>query len=318
MSVLQWDKDLPEILDRLKNRAKLKICCKTLSEPEFIQDWIDHHSAIVGSENLIIADNGSSDAATLDVYRRAASNILIFRFSGSHNDIHWHPRFRPLFDRLKETVEFFSFVDVDERLVWIDRERWFADENILNHLEERGAIYPATWLINAIGSVDHFTLLDTERRRIFSNNLKWGKPILPPELIAAQSGIHNIQYAGSRFSETCGSKLFLLHLTQFPDQRIAANVRKLANRQLVDHSITPEAVPTMDFSNHPDPTVLRFQKEVAEMIAYLSGDRSIPDSETEFIMLGRGGKVVFSNGQARGIFLKFLDEGPAIIREMFK
>ncbi|MEZ2142837.1 hypothetical protein AAE026_11050 [Bradyrhizobium sp. DN5] len=318
MSLLQWDTDQPEILRRLQNRAKLKICCKTLSEPEFVQSWINHHSAIVGPQNLIIADNGSSDAATLDVYRRAAPDVTIFRFSGAHNDIHWHPRFRPLFDRLRETVEFFSFVDVDERLVWIDRERWFADERVLDCLKERGAIYPATWLINAIGRVNHFTLLDTERRRNFSNNLKWGKPILPPELIAAQSGIHNIQYAGSRFSVSCGSNLFLLHLTQFPDQRIAANVRKLANRNLIDHAIDPEAISRMDFSRHPDPTVLRFQKEVAEMIAYLKGDKSIPNSETEVIELGRGGTVVFSNADARGIFSKFIEEGPSIIVEMFK
>ena len=59
MSVLQWDKHQSEILNRLQNRSKFKICCKTLSEPEFIQDWIRHHSAIVGPENLIIADNGS-------------------------------------------------------------------------------------------------------------------------------------------------------------------------------------------------------------------------------------------------------------------
>jgi hypothetical protein len=318
MSILQWDKDQTEILSRLQSHAKFKICCKTLSEPEFVQDWIRHHSAIVGPENLIIADNGSSDPATLDVYRRVASGITIFQFSGSHNDIHWHPRFRALFDRLKETVEFFSFIDVDERLVWIDRDGWLADRRIVDHLRENGAIYPVTWLINAIGSVDRFTLLDTERRRIFSNNLKWGKPILPPELIAAQSGIHNIQYAGSRFSVNDGSKLFLLHLTQFPEQRIAANVRKLANRRLIDHSTDPEAIPTMDFSSHPDPTVLRFQREVAEMIAYLKGDRAIPDRETEYLELDEGGAVTFSNADARATFSNFVDDRPAIIAEMFK
>jgi hypothetical protein len=198
MPVLQWDKDQSEILNRLQTRSKLKICCKTLSEPEFVQDWIRHHSAIVGPENLIIADNGSPDAATLEVYGRFASDITIFQFSGSHNDIHWHPRFQPLFDRLKETVDFFSFIDVDERLVWVDHDSWSADGRIVDHLQENGAIYPATWLINAIGSVNHFTLLDTERRRIFSNNLKWGKPIFPAELIAAQSGIHHSMAIGSR------------------------------------------------------------------------------------------------------------------------
>jgi hypothetical protein len=87
---------------------------------------------------------------------------------------------------------------------------------------------------------------------------------------------------------------------------------------LIDHSTNPEAIPAMDFSSHPDPTVLRFQKEVAEMIAYLKGDRTIPNSETEFIELEKRGAVTFSNADARGTFSKFIDDRPAIIAEMFK
>src|ERR1700730_7114140 len=68
MPIFQWDKDQLEILSRLQNWSTLKLCCKTLSEPELVRAWIKHHSLIVGSENLIVADNGSSDAATLDIY----------------------------------------------------------------------------------------------------------------------------------------------------------------------------------------------------------------------------------------------------------
>lgn len=318
MSVLHWDQNQTEILGRLQNRAKLKICCKTLSEPDFIKSWISHHRPIVGPENLIVADNGSSDAATLEVYDRLESEITIFQFSGSHNDIHWHPRFQPLFDQLKLTVDFFSFIDVDERLVWIDQDGWSADSKIVESLRDNGVIYPTTWLINAIGSISDFTLLDTEHRKILSNNLKWGKPILPRELIAAQPGIHNIQYAGSRFSGAGSNNLFLLHLTQFPEQRIAANVRKLANRRLVDHSIDPMLIPTLDFSSHPDQTVLRFQKEIAEMIAYLNGDQSIPNKEHEFIKLGDSGAVLYSNSEASGIFTKFIADGSTIGEELFR
>ena len=173
-------------------------------------------------------------------------------------------------------------------------------------------------LINAIGSMYRFTLLDTERRRILSNNLKWGKPILPRELIAAQPGIHNVQYASSKFSGEGSNNLFLLHLTQFPDQRIAANVRKLANRNLVDHSINPMMIPTMDFSSHPDPTVLRFQREIVEMFSYLSGDLAIPNKEHEFIELSESGTVTYSNAEANKIFTKFIDDGSTISTELFK
>jgi hypothetical protein len=316
MAVLHWEKNQSEIIDRLKDRSKLKLCCKTLSEPEFIKEWIEHHSPIVGAENLIVADNGSSDSATLEIYERLRPEITVFQFSGSHNDIHWHPRFRALFDCLKRTVDFFSFVDVDERLIWIDHDKWSADHEIVESLSEGGVIYPTTWLINAIGRTNRFTLLDTERRQILSNNLKWGKPILPRELIAAQPGIHNVQYSGSPFSEGRGNHLFLLHLTQFPDQRIAANVRKLANRKLVDHSIDPILIPKLDFSGHPDPTVLRFQREIEEMLAYLNGNQAIPDKERDFIELGNTGAVTYSNDEAKAILTRFIDDGVAAGMEL--
>jgi hypothetical protein len=312
MAILQWDKNQSEIVDRLKSGSKLKICCKTLSEPEFVKEWVDHHSSIVGLDNLIIADNGSTDDATLDVYASLGPEITIFQFSGSHNDIHWHPRFLPLFDRLRQTVDFFTFIDVDERLVWIDHDKWSADRQIVDFLQDPKVIYPTTWIINAIGRTNRFTLLDTERRRIFLNNLKWGKPIFPHELIGTQPGIHNVQYNGSRFAEERSNHLFLLHLTQFPDQRIAANVRKLANRKLIDHSIDPILIPKMDFSKHPDPTVLRFQREIEEMLAYLNGDQAIPNKEFEFIELSESGAVTYSNAEARQILTKFIDNGAAV------
>jgi hypothetical protein len=318
MTILQWEKDQAEIISRLQNPAKLKICCKTRSEPEFIQDWIAHHRPIVGSQNLIIADNGSSDTVTLDVYSRVNSDVTIFAFGGSHNDIHWHPRFRSLFDCVKQTAEFFSFIDVDERLTWIDQERWFADERILDCLTDKNTVYPTTWLINAIESLDRFTLLDTERRRKINNNLRWGKPIIPSDLIAIHTGIHNIQFSGSPFSENNANNLFLLHLTQFPDQRIAANVRKLVSRNLLDPLVNPRTIAGMNFSNHPDPTVLRFQKEIAEMIAYLEGDKSISDSEAEFLTLRPEGNVEFSSLEARNSFFRFIADRSAITMEMFK
>jgi hypothetical protein len=77
-------------------------------------------------------------------------------------------------------------------------------------------------------------------------------------------------------------------------------------------------IPAMDFSNHPDPTVLRFQREIAEMIAYLNGDQSIPNKEHEFIKLGESGAVIYSNAEANKIFTKFIDDGSKIGAELFQ
>lgn len=318
MPILQWDLDQKEILSRLRNPSRLMLCCKTLSEPEMVKEWIEHHRKIVGSENLIIADNGSSDAASHAVYESYREAVTIFQFSGPHNDIHWHPRFKPFYDRIRELSELFSFIDVDERLIWIDQGKWSADQQILSRLKEDGVIYPATWLINAIGSLTRFTLLDTERRPILSNNLRWGKPILPVSMVGAQPGIHNVQYVGNRFSSECAGRLFLLHLTQFPEQRITANIKKLANRGVVDSTVDQEAIPTMDFKSFPDKTVLRFQNEIAEMVAYLKGDDSIKVKEKNTLELLNDGSIVYSNEEAQNLFSQFGRSAATVIAETFK
>ncbi len=65
MPFYRWDSDRDQILNRLRSKATLKICVKLVDEPLLIEDWIDHHARIVGIENLIIADNGSTDAANV-------------------------------------------------------------------------------------------------------------------------------------------------------------------------------------------------------------------------------------------------------------
>ncbi len=267
---------------------------------------------------MIIADNGSDDDATLQIYDRFAGQVTIFKFAGEHNDIHWHPRFAPLFATLRSSSDHFAFFDVDERLVWIDGQTWFANSSILDSIRQLDAIYPATWLINAIGSSDKFNLLDTERRPILMNNLKYGKPILTSSLIGAQSGIHNIQYAGNKCSKESAGQLFLLHLTQFPDQRIQANVKKLANRGLVERSVDPKTISSMDFSSYHDKTVLRFQTEIVEMLAYKNGDRSIEANETEYLTLTKQGAVHYSNDDARATFATFVQDAPSVAEEIFE
>jgi hypothetical protein len=130
--------------------------------------------------------------------------------------------------------------------------------------------------------------------------------------------MHNVQYVGNRYSGACVGKLFLLHLTQFPEHRIAANIKKLSIRKLVEHDVDPEAVLSMDLSSHADKTVLRFQKEIGEMICYLKGDKSIEQSETDYIVLTPGGSVTYSNEQARATLSKFINQGSTTVDETLK
>ena len=181
MTLYVWERDKSEILRKLSSPAPLKLCVKTLNEPSLIEGWIRHHAAIVGPENLIIADNASTDPDALRVYESHSEAVTIFQFEGPHNQIHWHPRFADLFRCIKDTCRYFSFVDVDERLVWIDVDSWCADRSLVDQLGAFHAvgIIPATWLINKMNVEDTFTLLDQHHVPVLENNLRWGSLYFP-------------------------------------------------------------------------------------------------------------------------------------------
>jgi hypothetical protein len=63
---------------------------------------------------------------------------------------------------------------------------------------------------------------------------------------------------------------------------------------------------------------VRFQKEIAEMIAHLKGDPSISERESDVIELGDKGALAFSNDSARLAFHNFINNGAATLEEMFK
>lgn len=316
MTILQWEVDQRTIAERLQNKSKLKLCCKTIDEPDFVRGWVAHHAEIVGHENLIVADNGSTDGTTLEFYEEISDSVTIFQFSGPHNEIHWHPRFSRLFDSIKSTSDFFSFIDVDERLIRSDGTSWSAEKEITDILNEPDVIYPTTWLINALGRFDRFTLTDTEGKRGLVNNLRWGKPILPAQLVASQTGIHNSQFIGHEFSLNVGTSLFLLHYTQFPLQRIRANMKKLHGRGLVERNAEPATVPGLDFSSHPDKTVLRFQREIVDMLSLKESDFVSTENETGYLELAPGGLIHFSDEKVRVEFETYLSSGSEAVRSI--
>ena len=175
MPVYTWENDKEQIIDRLRLMATLKIGVKLLEQPSLIEGWIEHHAKIVGMENLIIADNGSRDRLSLDIYEKFSDTATIFRFAGPHNEIHWHSRFDDLFKIIRETCQSFAFFDADERLVFIDGATWTANSSIISKIlrNKPGRIIPATWLINILNEFHRFSLLDTEHNPRLWNNLRW-------------------------------------------------------------------------------------------------------------------------------------------------
>ena len=94
MPIYSWDVDKAAIVARVRTPAILKLCAKVRDEPLLIEGWITHHQAIVGADNLIIADNMSKNPEMLAVLEKYSDRVTVFRFPGSHNNIHWRPPIR--------------------------------------------------------------------------------------------------------------------------------------------------------------------------------------------------------------------------------
>ena len=319
MPIYLWERDNRTIVERLRNCSTLKICAKVLDEPLFIEGWIEHHSRIVGYENLIIADNMSTDAGMLETYSRYCDKVTIFQFEGRHNEIHWHPRFAELFNAIKKSCRLFSFFDVDERLVRITRDHWKADASIIDCIDAAPieGLIPTTWLINKLDSFERFSLTDPNYPSALANNLKWGKPILHAELVGSQAGIHNIQYERTRFARSESTELFLLHLTQFPGRRIEANRNKLASRGIVPRGASSKEVLGMDFSRLADQSFMPLVDEMRKMSDIIASPGKL-EVDGDELRLERDGSVSFSSDKARAILSSYLDEGKEIIEATFQ
>jgi len=318
-----WSIDSSDICAQIETSiAPLKLCVKVKNESLLLEQWIEHHANIVGYQNLIVADNDSTDQNTLAIYKKYEHLLTVFRFKGPHNHVHWHPRFGDFFSSIKNTSTHFSFIDCDERLIWIEDHRWSADNTIVARLSSHrdGKIIPATWLINTFQSFENFSLLDTEGRPFLTNNLKWGKPIMSSDIVGLNEGIHTAQLADFGVSCDFGTHLFLLHLTQFPEQRVRVNRNKLLSRGVIDESVLAEEIPNIALQNIQDNTVERFAKETAKMLEILSsGDsRTQKYEEKNFLSLLPSNAMHFSNEHTRDILSDYMANGPAIIRAVFK
>jgi tetratricopeptide (TPR) repeat protein len=201
-------------------------------------------------------------------------------------------------------------------LVQISNTSWVANNSILTQLASCNdqAIVPTTWLINTLNSVTTFSLLDSEGSPRLYNNLKWGKPILPSNLIGIQPGMHNVQFQQRQFSAFFGTSFFLLHLTQFPEQRIAVNRKKLLSNGFVESGLTNQEIMKLDLAN---PIAMRFIVEMRAMHRIIRGDPPPADHTlTGNLTLEPNGRISYSNANADFGFSSFLQKGPTLIASL--
>jgi hypothetical protein len=262
-----WDADRTSLCARISSSpAVLKILLKTKNDPILLDRWIEHHSRIVAPQNILIFDNMSDDPDVASIYQRHPQ-VPVMRFSGFHNNVHRVGLFGDLYAALRDSAQFFVFLDTDEFLTRIDGDRYYADGSILDFLQSDPLpqVFPGTWLYNTNWTAHQFVSGTTPE--YLANGLAWGKPVLRGNAPLDGYLNHNIQLPRTLFSTPIRANLFVLHLANLsPRQRIASNINKLIARGFAQPLDTAEMISQYTLDGVSDGNVVQYVSEIRRLL----------------------------------------------------
>lgn len=296
--------------------APLKIITKTRDELEFLNDWICHHAAIVGIENILIADNMSRCQETLEIYRAWGDSLNWFSFDGYHNSIHQESCFPLLYQAIKASCDYVAFLDMDERLLCFSGDRWCADAQIVSLVEGMSAsLISAPWLQNLPLRMDGF--------EFYREQLEWGVLFGKPLIAATNPGlgggaIHAVQYASP---DVQVGGLAVLHLTNFSrEQRLRVNRNKLIRFGVIDESVGYEEIAGLQIDCGADQTlatrlvIARCVDEIQRLLPQSNTATAVPEERS--ICLLNGGDLTFGSEKVGQLFREFQADEQAWTRRV--
>jgi hypothetical protein len=287
--------------------AVLKILLKTKNDPILLDRWIEHHSRIVEPQNILIFDNMSDDPAVLSIYDRHPE-VLVMRFTGFHNNVHRVSLFGDLYSSLRDSAQFFVFLDTDEFLTLIDGDSYYPDRSILEFLQSDPLpqVFPGTWLYNANWTANQF--ISGTAPEDLCSGLAWGKPVLRSNAPLDGYLNHNIQLERALFSTRIQANLFVLHLANLsPQQRIASNVNKLIARGFAQPRDTAEVISQYTLDGVTDDNVVQYVSEIRRLLPM----RARPEAKQDTLMpgcieLSPDGKIIYYSELERQSLLAFI------------
>jgi hypothetical protein len=269
---IDWQEDRDAAVRAIKaKRGRISILLKTKDDAYCLEEWIEHHAAIVGMSNLIIFDNNSTDERAKAILARHQPDLLVLRFDGFHNDLHVPEKIPELYAALSESFEYFLFLDADELLVVIRGHRWYNGARVGEYLAALGEtpVIPAPWLYGAPRFPNLFKF--GRRESDLYNDIRWGKPLLSTRLNLRGIINHNIQIDRSHYPEAFPCGLFVLHQAHVsPAQRIRSNLKKLVARRFAMPGETADEVLRRDLAGVEDRNIHLYVSEIARL-------RTIPE-----------------------------------------
>lgn len=312
--MLDWEKDRAEVLSRIAaNGADFKIILKTKDETHFLKDWVVHHRRIAGEAGLVIFDNGSTHPEVLDYYKTLGDRILVVHFSNYMNDLH-RPFLMPgLYEALRASSRWFTFIDSDEFLYWVSPggECLSGRGFMVNLLASEEQVIPGLWLDNVAGYRDRLWL--SERQNHLDAALRSGKPVMSSGVVWDGMSNHNFHLPAAMWMGCQTGNIVVAHLRRlYPQQRIKANMAKLRSDKVIGADTPVEAVLAMALPGLTSST-RHYVREIQELTRNPFG---VPDPEAVLArehMLIRDGRVHFAHAAEEDSFTEFLmNPGPRI------
>lgn len=303
-----WDADRVSLCARISGApAVLKILLKTKNDSILLDRWIEHHAGIVAPQNILIFDNMSDDPQVLAIYARHP-DVLVIRFTGFHNNVHHVGLFGDLYAALRDSAQFFVFLDTDEFLTFIDGDRYYADGSILEFLQSEPLpqVFPGTWLYNTNWTANQF--ISGTTAEYLASGLAWGKPVLRSNAPLDGYLNHNIQLTRTLFSAGIPTNLFVLHLANLsPQQRIASNINKLIARGFAQPLDTAETISQYTLEGVSDANIVQYVSEIRRLLPL----RAQPQAQQGTlrpgcIELSANGKITYYSEVERQSLLAFI------------
>jgi len=307
-NIFQWEIESAAACARIKqNRSPLKIVLKIKDDSFFLQSWIDHHSKIVGLENLIILDNMSDDPKVMEVYAKVADLVCVIKFTGFHNRVHRVEDFELLYRALQHSSEYFQFLDADEKLVYVDNDlNVFNDNSIVDALlDSNASVLPGSWLENVSGS-ESYLWWDLKQNHPFSC-LRSGKPIIASRINVTGMLNHNHHLAENLYDKDVKTNFLVLHYKRLSaKQRIDSNFRKLlAYNAFKGRPTTFEDVLVFNWQEMPPGNKRNWVKEI-QSLSNQAPSPIEPSRLRDGMVELRDGRLRFSSEDQRSMFIAML------------
>jgi hypothetical protein len=271
----RWERDAAEVAEGIARRkAELKFVLKTRDDPYFLEDWIRHHAAIAGLENLLVFDNMSVLPAVLDVYARyRRDGLTVVRFAAWCDDLHNTAAFGELYRALAQSATYFCALDTDEFVTLLHNGRHEAGAAILGFLRDNPACdaFPGIRLSNTDARRDRFTCGSRSVELI--RPVRGGKPVLRSRAPFGPYINHNSQVDPRLYGPATRTNLAVLHMLNLSRaHRIMACRLMLIARGFADPDEAPEQIAARDPGGSDDRAVLRYLRQ----LRILLGDDPTP------------------------------------------